>query len=239
MRQRYSHVLLLGLLVSISTGILCAGVPFVMNLINKHHELPPPDITVKADPTIYVTPYTSKPKAKEQPKPKIQQPKNNQTQNTTPIVIQKPKTTDSVPTNKQQNLTDPGTINQHTGTTGTSVIVKPTDGTGTTVVSTEIYHVVQVMPKFNGDLPTYIGHNLTYPGLERSSQIEGTAYISFVVEPDGSVSTVKVAHGIAGGPGLDAEAARVVAAMPAWTPGSQNGHPVRVQFTLPIKFQLK
>ncbi|HTB06963.1 MAG TPA: TonB family protein [Bacteroidia bacterium] len=239
MRQRYSHVLLLGLLVSVSTGILCAGIPFVINLIDKHKEIVIPGGGVDAHPTTYTVTLEPKTKTQPQPRPKTKEPKNNQTQNTIPVVIQKPKTTDSVPTNKQQNLTDPGTINQHTGTTGTSVQIKPTDGTGTTVVPTEIYHVVQVMPKFNGDLPSFIGHNLTYPELERTSQIEGTAYISFIVEPDGSVSTVKVVHGIAGGPALDAEAARVVSAMPAWTPGSQNGHPVRVQYTIPIKFQLK
>ena len=38
--------------------------------------------------------------------------------------------------------------------------------------------------------------------------------------------------------GLDEEAIRVVKSMPAWTPGKQNGKPVYVKFTLPIRFQL-
>ena len=95
------------------------------------------------------------------------------------------------------------------------------------------------MPQFNGDLYKYIGDHLNYPVIARNNQVEGTAYVSFIVEADGAVSTVKIMRGVAGDMGLNDEAVRVIKELPAWKPGSQNGHPVRVQYTIPIKFQLK
>jgi protein TonB len=67
----------------------------------------------------------------------------------------------------------------------------------------------------------------------------GTVYITFVVEKNGSVSNAKVLRGVSKGPGLDAEALRVISSMPAWTPGMQNGNIIRVQFNLPIHFLLR
>lgn len=39
-------------------------------------------------------------------------------------------------------------------------------------------------------------------------------------------------------PETDAEAKRVISLMPAWNPGKQDGKPLNVQYTLPIKFAL-
>ena len=67
--------------------------------------------------------------------------------------------------------------------------------------------------------------------------IQGTVYVSFVIEKDGSVSNIKVLRNIGGGCGE--EAVRVVQAMPKWKPARQRGKRVRAQYTLPIKFNLK
>ena len=61
--------------------------------------------------------------------------------------------------------------------------------------------------------------------------------VQFVVETDGRVSDVKVAKEVF--PSLDAEAIRVVQAMPKWTPGKDKGKLVRVKYNLPITFRLK
>lgn len=61
--------------------------------------------------------------------------------------------------------------------------------------------------------------------------------IQFVVEKDGSISNaevVKSVHEL-----LDSEALRCVSAMPAWTPGTQQGKPVRIRYTIPINFKFK
>jgi len=39
-------------------------------------------------------------------------------------------------------------------------------------------------------------------------------------------------------PSLDAEAIRVVQAMPKWTPGKEKGNVVRVKYNLPIVFRM-
>jgi protein TonB len=82
----------------------------------------------------------------------------------------------------------------------------------------------------------YLRENLKYPQLARESNIDGTVFIEFVVERDGSISKPTIKRDIGGGCGE--EALRVVKAMPKWTPGKQRSKPVRTQFILPIKFTL-
>ena len=99
---------------------------------------------------------------------------------------------------------------------------------------------VEQMPEFpgggEGALIAYIAKNTKYPAMARENNIEGTVFISFVVEKDGSVSDVKILRGIGGG--CDEEAKRVIKNLPNFAPGRQNGRPVRVQFNVPVKFKL-
>jgi len=107
------------------------------------------------------------------------------------------------------------------------------------IVETEVFLVVEEAPEFPGGqeaLLTYLGNNIKYPQLARESNIQGTVYVGFIVEANGSISNVKVARGIGGG--CDDEAVRVVKDMPAWKPGKQRSKPVRVQFNLPVRFIL-
>jgi protein TonB len=81
--------------------------------------------------------------------------------------------------------------------------------------------------------------NIHYPQAELKQGIQGTVYVNFIVEKDGSLSNMRILKGVANGPALDAEALRVMALMPKWHPGSQNGKPVRVAYNLPIRFLMK
>ena len=56
------------------------------------------------------------------------------------------------------------------------------------------------------------------------------------MERDGSVSDVQVKRSV--DPSLDKEAVRVLSMMPKWTPGMQDGKPVRVKYTIPVIFRL-
>ena len=67
--------------------------------------------------------------------------------------------------------------------------------------------------------------------------MEGRVFITFVVEKDGSITNVKIIRDIGGGCGHEAK--RVVEMMPKWIPGKQNGKPVRVQFNMPIRFEVQ
>lgn len=103
----------------------------------------------------------------------------------------------------------------------------------------QIFSVVEESPSYPGGDEArmkYLRENLKYPQLARESNIDGTVYIEFVVERDGSISKPTIKRDIGGGCGE--EALRVVKAMPKWAPGKQRGKPVRTQFVLPIKFIL-
>lgn len=108
------------------------------------------------------------------------------------------------------------------------------------VVEQEVFTIVEQMPSFPGGdekMYKYLGNNIKYPQVARETGIQGRVFVNFVVEPDGSVSNVKVLRGIGGG--CDEEAMRVVKAMPKWTPGKQRGKAVRVSYTLPVVFKLQ
>jgi len=77
---------------------------------------------------------------------------------------------------------------------------------------------------------------MKYPKKAKEQGIQGRVYITFVVEPSGSVTNIQLLRGIGGG--CDEEAIRVVKLMPKWEPGTQRGQAVRVQFNMPIKFSL-
>ncbi len=99
---------------------------------------------------------------------------------------------------------------------------------------------VQKPPAFPGgekDLLRYLAENIKYPPLARENNIQGTVALSFVIGKDGSVKDVQIVKEIGGGCGK--EALRVVQAMPKWSPGEANGHPVKVRFTLPVRFRLE
>ena len=104
--------------------------------------------------------------------------------------------------------------------------------------SDKVFTFVQQRPNFPGDVGKWLGDNIVYPPDAIKNNIQGTVYIQFIVERDGSVSSVKVMRGVPGGNSLDNEALRVVSSMPNWTPGMQDGHTVRVSYMLPIHFKL-
>ncbi len=82
----------------------------------------------------------------------------------------------------------------------------------------------------------YLQENIKYPEMAKESGIQGIVYVTFVVEKDGRITSVKVLRGIGGG--CDEEAVRVIKKMPRWKPGKQRGRSVRVQFNMPVRFVL-
>lgn len=118
--------------------------------------------------------------------------------------------------------------------------VAPIDDDEPVIVEAEIFTIVEEQPAFPGGeeaLFEYLQKNIVYPQMAKESNIQGTVFVTFVVEPDGNISNTRVLRGIGGG--CDDEAVRVVKKMPRWAPGKQRGKPVRVQFNLPIKFVLQ
>ena len=104
----------------------------------------------------------------------------------------------------------------------------------------EVFDVVEQMPEYPGGMQAlfqYMADNLKYPKDAMKQQVEGRVLVQFIVETDGSISNTEVIKRVF--PSLDAEATRVISAMPKWTPGKQNGKVVRVKYTIPVSFRLK
>ena len=114
-----------------------------------------------------------------------------------------------------------------------------TTSTAQTKKNNMVYDVVEVMPQFPGGqiaMLKYIMENIKYPKQIMEEGIQGRVTVSFIVEKDGRVSNVRLLRSVQSA--LDKEAIRVVKSMPKWTPGKQNGKPVRVRFNLPVMFKL-
>lgn len=103
----------------------------------------------------------------------------------------------------------------------------------------DVFDVVEVMPQFPGgvqELLGFLSKTIKYPAEAEKAGKQGRVIATFVVKKDGSISDARVVKSV--DPLLDAEALRVINAMPAWTPGTQNGKPVNVKYTVPISFRL-
>jgi len=104
------------------------------------------------------------------------------------------------------------------------------------------FYIVEEMPKFNGgdageEFRYYIAQNLRYPESAAKKGISGRVIVQFAVNETGQVVDPKVVRGV--DPDLDKEALRVVSSSPRWTPGEQDGDPVKVLFTFPVNFVLQ
>lgn len=100
--------------------------------------------------------------------------------------------------------------------------------------------MVEQKPSFpGGDAALYkwLGSNIVYPAAASEEGVQGKVIVAFVVEKDGSITNVQVVR--KKHPALDAEAVRAVKKMPKWTPGRNNGQPVRVKYNLPVSFTLQ
>ena len=113
--------------------------------------------------------------------------------------------------------------------TGTAAVVEEVDN--------QIYNTagIEVKPDFPGGINKFykfVGDNYQTP---EEDGLKGKVYVTFVVEKDGSLTDIKVIRDI--GYGTGKEAIRVLKKSPKWSPGVQNGKPVRVLYSLPITIQ--
>lgn len=103
----------------------------------------------------------------------------------------------------------------------------------------KVYSVVEQEPQFPGGpdaLVNYVSSHIKYPSIAQEQDIQGKVVLKFVVLENGSVGDVKVLQSLH--PACDKEAIRVVKSLPRFTPGKQQGKPVKVWFTLPVRFSL-
>lgn len=115
---------------------------------------------------------------------------------------------------------------------------------GETLVEEETPVVfAEEMPTFQGKdgqvaFSAWCQANLTYPQIAADNGVQGRVMVSFVVEPNGKLSNIKILRGQ--DKYLDQAALDIVAKAPtAWKPARNNGRPVRLMIQMPIQFQLR
>ena len=83
----------------------------------------------------------------------------------------------------------------------------------------------------------FTSSNTKYPPIAKDAGIQGTVFVYFLVGKDGKVKDARVLRSV--DPRLDAEALRVIKSLPDFSPGTQQGEPVDVQYTAPVKFIIR
>lgn len=102
------------------------------------------------------------------------------------------------------------------------------------------YYDFFTLPEFPGGIDAlvrYLSTSIIYPKEASRNGESGKVIVSFIVEKDGSISSIKVAKNVS--KSLDEEAVRVISKMPKWKPGMEDGEYVRVKFNLPVSFKIK
>lgn len=233
-RKSYTQHMTTGLGLSVAVACLLLILPRILNLIGNGNSIIPP-IELPADAgTIFTQPPTV-----PLPKP----PPPDQARSVTPPVNLPPEvvtteTTDVIPTVDELSEAMPSTDDGKGAVpteASTGIIDAPP-----APIENKIFIHAEVMPEYDGGLKKmmqYISGRIRYPASAQRQGIEGTVYISFVIDEEGKVTDVSVTKGISAD--IDKEAVRVIASMKKWTPGMQNKRAVSVRMTLPIKFQLE
>ena len=93
-------------------------------------------------------------------------------------------------------------------------------------------------PEFPGgiiEFYKFVGQRFKISDEVSKKNIDTKIYMQFMVEKDGSLSEITIVKDA--GYGLGEEATRVLKLSPNWIPGTENGKPVRVLYSLPITIQ--
>lgn len=231
------------LLFAIVGFVFVLALPTIINKIKGF--IPKADEKVKVTDVVLMPPppidqtKPPPPPPKEPPKPKVDQVKF-------PPPIVKPDNEvreKDPPTEKQLEVADPGQKEQK-GDPNQAVRIDEPVGNADVAAVTEgdgnaIFTAVEINPNPPGGMEkfyAYLGKKIQYPNLARENNVQGRVTLQFVVEKDGSFTDIKILRDP--GSGLGDEAVRVLKSAPRWSPGIQNGKPVRVQFTIPVNFTM-
>jgi len=233
LRKRYNRVLFAGLLISVGLGCLCVILPFVIHPSTDH-------ILNGGSRYVQINMESLEPPVEQIIVPPAPPPP--QSEKITEIVkYVPPVVVDSVlPVNKTQITTDEALA--HSGNAESDL---KSEGYGDELLtgeggpsSEEPFFLVEIMPAFRGgDLNKFrewVQKRTSYPQEAQDRRIQGRVFLTFIIEPDGSVSNVTVVKGV--DPLIDNEAVKAIQGSPKWSPGLQRGQPVRVRYSMWLNF---
>jgi protein TonB len=242
LRQKNSSTTTRALLFASAAFILLFITPKIISMIKgaMPEEQAVKQVEVAIQPPPPVDPKTPPPPPVEPPPPK-----QDQVKFPPPIVKPDVQVRDQEPPQIEDlKKADPG---QKTiaGDPNADIVIAAPVGEGpkqaAVVEDTKVYDFVSIEtpPSFPGGIEkfyAYVGKSIKYPPMAAENNIQGKVFLSFVVEKNGELTDIHVDRKLGGG--TDEEAVRVLKASPHWTPGIQNGKPVRVKYNIPISFTL-
>ncbi len=232
-RKSYTDNVLSGAFFSVSIGALVLLIPFLSSFMRGEDvpfipNLPLDDIT-----TVFIQP----PPIEVIPPTVVAPAPPEAIRNLPPQVTTQP-TAVELPTNAEVAASLPGTSNTEGNVPTAASIAAPAEPP-VVVEPPSVFLIAEVMPVYDGGLEAmykFIQKKMRYPAVAQRNDVQGTVYVSFVVNASGKVVDVGIVKGVSSD--LDKEAARVISMMPGWIAGKQRDKNVSVRMTLPIKFQL-
>ncbi|TCS85459.1 protein TonB [Anseongella ginsenosidimutans] len=244
LRRDYSRHAMKALLIAVFSFSLCSYAPILAAIIEKKNK--PAAVLPDTDPGLSTL---ETPKPKELPPPEMKLPTPpavKEIQYTTPEIVRQAEVNEEDLLPPTESIPDDVILGNETkdGLSRFEVPMDvPADGKGReaivgTVSSTvHEYATIQKKPMFPGGMDKilpYVMKNFRYPRQAIENNIQGTVFVQFTIDRDGSIIDVKALRGQELGGGLAEEAVRIVKAMPKWEPGEQNGRKVKVRYTIPV-----
>lgn len=240
LRKQDSKTTLLALVTGIGIVVTLISIPAIINKLSMHQVVIDPVVKLPETTVIEFEAYQSPETPK--PKPATDQPAAA-AQSIVPTVAFTPLEATSQPVTTAvttAQLADALSGSATTAGTGTTISLNPGTGTSETGISTTgtgtigaIETMVDVAPLYPGGLDKFyqdVANRFRVPEIENATSIK--VFVSFVVEPDGTLSNIKSRDP---GYGLGAEAVRVLKSLKAvWKPGIKGGKAVRTAYSLPI-----
>lgn len=246
LRKENARTSVRALIIASTLFLLAIAMPTIINKIKGF--IPKADEKVKIQDVVLIPPPPIDATKPPPPPPKVEPPKPRVDQVRFPPPVVKPDNEvreKDPPTVKELEVKDPGQKDQK-GDPNADVRIDEAVGNSdvkqavveetNAIVS---FAAVEVLPKFPGGeaaFGAYLSKTIRYPPVAKENNTQGRVIVSFVVEKNGRLTDIKVVRDIGGGCGE--EAIRVLSKSPAWSPGIQNGKPVRVAYTMPINFTL-
>lgn len=237
LRKSYSKHVVLGAILTFIFFALVFASPYIVELLKGEEE-----VVVTETKTVKYTDLAPPPPIQNTPPPpqvNIPPPVK------TVIKFLPPKVTDKevveeeeMPTIEEIKQNDVGA--ETVEGTGEVVFDEPVAEVAKEEVDEDVvFTVVEQQAEFPGGMEAlvkFLQKNVKYPAIARRMGVEGSVFVSFVVDKAGAISDIQIVKGISAE--CDKEAVRVVGMMPPWKPGKQNGKSVKSRFVLPVKFKL-
>jgi len=233
LRKKYNSALITGIILAIFIVFSLVIIPFVSNK---------PDDRLLAGGTRYINmemEILEPPKEEFYVPPAPPPPESNEIQKIVEYIP--PEIVDTIiPIEETQASTDE--ILAHAGdnpitTDGSGFGDEIIDGEGG-MATDEPFFLVEVMPSFRGGdinrFREWVQKRTNYPQEALDKKIQGRIFLTFIIEPDGSVSNITVVKGV--DPLIDNEAVKAILGSTKWSPGLQRGQPVRVRYSLWLSF---